>query len=284
MRHLAVHESTLRHIESAAGSNAHSFLLIGPSGIGKMSLSKLLAERMLDIDSLDNFPYALIISAPKDKKSISIDEVRELRHFLSLKVKSKEARNRVVIIEDAQLLSPDAQNALLKILEEPPKGTVIIMTITHAKALLPTVISRVQPLKVTRPTKETLKSVMAELFGGTSLTSFDSLYAMSGGNPGLMHALLSDSEHPLLKALDSTKEILSKPLYDRLLLVDKLSKNKDDLTDILDLLQQMSHIGLTSGNNAERWKRIYEASYDASDMLVRNVQAKLVVLNLMLNL
>ncbi|MEI9914152.1 MAG: hypothetical protein WDN66_04200 [Candidatus Saccharibacteria bacterium] len=60
-----------------------------------------------------------------DLKSISIDEVRAINDFLMLKVPVKRTINRIVIIEKAERLTLEAQNALLKNLEEPPLGTVL---------------------------------------------------------------------------------------------------------------------------------------------------------------
>lgn len=74
------------------------------------------------------------------KKEITVDQVRALS--ADSVVLPNEAPRKVYIIEDADLMNPQAQNAALKLLEEPPKGVIFILCVENAQALLPTVRSR----------------------------------------------------------------------------------------------------------------------------------------------
>ncbi|BBO82145.1 DNA polymerase III subunit delta' [Desulfosarcina ovata] len=76
---------------------------------------------------------------------IRIDQIRILLQTLTLK--PNEAAQRVVIISDAQAMNPEAGNALLKILEEPPDGTLLVLTAPEASDLLPTVVSRCRQIR-----------------------------------------------------------------------------------------------------------------------------------------
>ena len=76
---------------------------------------------------------------------IKIDQIRELCQVLTMK--PYEARVRVVIIADAHTLNPAAGNALLKMLEEPPARTVLILTAPQTGDLLPTIVSRCQHIR-----------------------------------------------------------------------------------------------------------------------------------------
>ena len=104
----------------------------------------------------DGHAQSLIIS-PEDGKAIGIESARQLERFMRLKVPSDKPYNRAAIIEDSHLMSIEAQNALLKTLEEPPAGTLIIMTVSYEPALLPTVRSRAQTLAVQRPEQQQVK-------------------------------------------------------------------------------------------------------------------------------
>lgn len=81
----------------------------------------------------------------EEKKNISISQVRDITALIS--VKKNEAKIRVVIIDDAGKMNIPAQNALLKILEEPPQGTLFILNALRLIDLLPTVISRCRHIR-----------------------------------------------------------------------------------------------------------------------------------------
>jgi len=86
----------------------------------------------------------LIQIAPKGS-AIKIDQIRQLQHALAMT--PYEARQRVVIIADAHAMTPEAGNALLKSLEEPPERTTLILVAHQATDLLPTIVSRCQHLR-----------------------------------------------------------------------------------------------------------------------------------------
>ncbi len=284
MTDLLIHPITKRSIDGIIKSPPHALLLVGPSGTGKVSLAVNIAEQILGLEStkLDDYAYSLHIM-PEDGKAISIDSVRQLERFLSLKVPRNNVYNRSIIIEDADTLTHEAQNALLKTLEEPPQSTIVILTASHLEGLLPTIISRVQAISVQKPIKNDLNVLYGEDF---SQSEIDKAYAVSAGLPGLMHAVLSDEDHPLKNATDQARSILSMNTYQRLLKVDELAKDKALATDIIYILQQMAHISLQSakGDAARKWQKIQLSSHNASEAFRASGQPKLVLTNLMLQL
>ncbi len=103
---------------------------------------------------IDKFDITLIekdTSGKTSTQSIGIEEVKNMQKKIFFKPIKSESK--AVIIEDAQLLTPEAQNALLKVLEEPPPNTIIILGSETKEALLPTILSRCQliPLEEERP-------------------------------------------------------------------------------------------------------------------------------------
>jgi DNA polymerase-3 subunit delta' len=205
-----------------------------------------------------------------------------MERFLSLKVPSKRLVDRAIIVEDSHLLTPEAQNALLKTLEEPPAGTILLLTATHEQTLLPTIRSRTQVLAVRRPAQADLRAHFVAR--GFKEVDIKQAYAMSGGLPGLMQALLGDEEHPLRAAAQQARELLGQSLFERLVTIDALSKQRELAADTIAMLQQMAHLSLRSatGAAAKRWQKILKASYEAADALQSSAQLKLVLTDMVL--
>ncbi|HUY85251.1 MAG TPA: hypothetical protein VMU97_01920 [Candidatus Dormibacteraeota bacterium] len=285
MKDLILHPTTRRQLESFLKSPAHAVLLVAPAGSGKRTLAIRLSEAVLGLSSGDfaDYPYKMLVS-DEEGKAIGIETVREVERFLSLKVPGagKQAHNRPVIIENAHLLSTEAQNALLKTLEEPPAGTFIILTAASEQALLPTIRSRAQLIPVNRPEQTAVES---HFQAQNDIQAIRQAYAVSGGLPGLMQAMLGQTDHPLMLATQYARQLLSQPAYERLLCVDELSKQRQLALDTAFILQQMARVSLqtASGQAAAKWQRVLNGGYQAAKALDGNAQPKLALTNLMLS-
>lgn len=284
MKDLIIHPFTLECLENMSASPPQATILVGPAGGGKRTLAVTLAEDILGLEpgGIADYPYKMLI-ADVDGKAIGIETIREVERFLSLKVPAGAAYNRPVIIENAHLLSLEAQNALLKTLEEPPPGTFIIMTARSEHALLPTIRSRSRLLDIKRPEKAAVQQYFKKR--GADEGAVGQAYAISGGWPGLLRALLDHNDHPLLQATEYARRLLSQTAYDRLLAVDELSKQRQLATDVTFILRQMAHVSLQSatGKAAAKWQKVLDASYRAAESLAANGQPKLVLTDLMLS-
>lgn len=285
MKQLILNPLTRQQAEAFTTRPSHALMLVGPTGSGKHTLAISLAESVLELPDggFADHPYALLV-APEDGKAIGIEAARKLEQFLALKVPGKSTHDRAIIIEDAHLLTTEAQNALLKTLEEPPEGTILILTASHEQAVLPTIRSRAQAIPVGRLERGNLESHFAEQ--NFDKASIDRAYAISGGLPGLMHALLNEGEHPLVQATEKARELLSRSAYERLAMVDELAKQKALALDTTVILQQMARLSLqtASGPAAKKWHGVLKASYSANEALLVNAQPKLVLTQLMLSL
>lgn len=284
MDELVIHPQTIAQLEAYIQAPSHAALLVGPSGSGKLSIVKKLAEKVLELEpgKFDTYSYSLIVKSEEQGKAIGIEAARQLEHFLSLKVPRKQAVNRAVIIEDSHLLTPEAQNALLKTLEEPPAGTIVLLTASHQNTLLPTIQSRVQTVAVRRPAQTALQTHFKKQ--GFNDTEIEQAYAMSGGLPGLMLALLDEDEHPLRAAAQQARQLLSQPVFERLVLADMLSRQRELAVDTVTILQQMAYVSLQTavGQAANRWQKVLQASYEAAEALQTSAQLKLVLTDMAL--
>jgi DNA polymerase-3 subunit delta' len=127
---------------------AHAYLISGPAGSGKRDVARFLADLVAGRAGVaeGGSPNTDIHSIEPESKSrrILIDQVRQIERALQLRASG--AGRKVGIIYDADRLQPQAANAFLKTLEEPPGNSILILTTAHPGLLLDTVISRCIPV------------------------------------------------------------------------------------------------------------------------------------------
>jgi len=289
MSDLVLHQITEQAIAALIARPVHAVQISGPAGSGKFSIARQAAAGLLGVtvDSLAVYPYIKVVSPDETtaNRSISIESIRELQRFLTLRIPGKQGSiARVIIIQDAHTMAAEAQNALLKTLEEPPADTVVILTAQSKDIMLPTIQSRVRHVVALQPTADQLSTHFIGRQYGTA--DIAKAIMLSGGLPGLTAALLDgNTDHPLVTATVHARGILQSKSYERLLLVDGLSKQKQLSVDVLYVLSQMARMSLlkaTDASSVQRWRRILRATYDAHEQLSRNTQVKLVLTNFML--
>lgn len=286
-----LHPKTETAMDSFVDDPVHALLITGSMGSGKGHLAYILAMRLFDDATMtreqyDNHPRIKILR-PVEGRSIPIESIRALSSFLNLKLPGNQGNvSRIVVIEDAQYMTTEAQNALLKTLEEPPAHTVLLLTAPNLDSVLPTIRSRSRQLAVLPPSTET---VTAYFQGhGHDPDAIVRALQLSSGLPGLTHLLLAeDQTHPLYTAVTHARGILQSKTYERLLLVDTLSKQKDVCMDIMYVIARMARTAMSraSDNRTQaRWHGIMKAAYLAEQRLRSSVQAKLVLTDFMLTI
>lgn len=286
---LLLHNSSHRAIDDFLAQPSHALLLVAPMGSGKGAVAQFIASQLLALDEakLEHYPYFKRLQ-PQTSKAISIDEVRELIHFTTLRTPTTaRTTSRVVIIENSQQLTVQAQNALLKTIEEPPVGTCLILTAPSERSILPTIRSRIQQISLQIPTVASVTTFFKAR--GYSETAIKRAIMISGGLPGVMHALLeADTSHPLFAATNLAREVLQKPAFERLLMADVLAKDRELWLNLLFILGQMANIAIEQAEadlaTIRRWQRVLAATYEAQAQTQANAQLKLVLLNFMLSL
>ncbi len=281
---LVLHPKTLGQVTVFVEKPVHGLLLVGNIGVGKLSIAQYIATTLLNVDHLNllRHPYYQQITP---EGSITIDQVRELKNFLLLKTTGSDSIRRLVVIEQAELMTLEAQNALLKLLEEPPKDTVLILTSSQPQKLLATIRSRIREIAIMKPAK----ADVLEFFSTNDQPEVIKAYHMSDGNIGLMHTLLNtDEEHPLAANINLAKEILKKTTYERLLLVNELA-NKDTI-QLLNAIYSVCNAALKVAVEKDDQKRITEwykrckTIHSAQDELAYKPQNKLLLTHIMMSL
>ena len=166
---------------------------------------------------------------------IKIDQIRAL--CLTLAMKPYEASMRVVLISDAQAMNSAASNALLKVLEEPPTGTILILVANHTSDLLPTIVSRCRHIRFNPISKTKMESVLVRKHGLDPENAMIIATMADGSFSRALHMHRTNwinRRNWLISELDS----LSSESISRLLAFgEQLAKNKDALPVALEVMK-----------------------------------------------
>lgn len=277
-------------IDKFIDNPSHSLLLIGKFGSGKKTLAEYIAQEVLNLSSIEELnrhPYFSFVVS--ENNVISIEKIRNLKKFFQLKTTGNNLIRRVVIIENAETMNDEAQNAILKILEEPPDDSLIILTVSNESLLKPTVLSRTQKIKLFKPTKDEVIKHYVE--NGANPSVINKNYIFTNGAIGLMGSLIDgDNQSRYSVYIEEAKTILSSNMFDRLTFVDALAKDKDTLSVKLFCLKQIAKTAFTQAidKNSEklinRWLKTLEAVQNSEDQLEKGANTKLLLTNLFLNM
>ena len=215
------------------GTLSHAHLIIGPNGIGKSILARIFALKILNKDK--DIDYVDIINYRPSKASMGVDEVREIIEEVSKR--PYEGDKKVIIIHEGSRLTVQAQNALLKTIEEPPQGVYIILLAESLETLLDTIKSRCQVYKLT-PLNNKQMEMYINTLGKYSEEEIRASLAYGEGIPGKAERLLNDSNLSelrevimnLLKDINYAKEDLV------LIYENKLENYKTEKDEVLNLM------------------------------------------------
>jgi len=210
----------------------HAYLFSGPEQVGKFTLAKMFGRAIIlslkqieFVDAID--PTAsldLLVLEPEveekkgitKRKAIPTEKIRDVQQELSLY--PYHGKKKVLVINDAHMLTTGAQNALLKTLEEPASTSMIILVTHEQGRLLPTIVSRCQKLNFSLVADEQMRAD----FGADKELIFFSM-----GRPGRLKNLLADPSQKIFQrdAERELKIVISGTINEKLKLAEELSKN-----------------------------------------------------------
>lgn len=245
------HENILKSLITSVREDRtqHAYIFEGEKGVGKVNAADLFAATLVcsgealapcgicgacvGAKAKTNPDIKHITSG--EKKSIGADVMRQLAS--DAYVRPFESEKKVYII-DGDVMTEQAQNAFLKILEEPPEYAVFIILVSNIQILCQTIISRCTVLRFTALKKEKIKEYIAKKYPDADA---DFIAAYSEGNPGKADEIMKREDFFLLRR-NSLKMILpmvSEHKISAYRIADFLEENKEDAVLIIGIWQSM---------------------------------------------
>lgn len=232
------------------GRIPHAVLIDGPDGCGKKTLARIIAAaavcesdgekpcgqcRQCKNALLGIHPDIKLIEGDGDTGSIKIAAARQIR--ADAYVLPNDGPRKVFIIANAENMVEPAQNALLKVLEEPPKSVMFILTCDSRSNMLATVRSRMQCINVSEVSIQEAADTLIKICKDITPDEAARAAGISGGNIGKAKTILGEGFTVVSDFISSfVKAWCSQNLYNFLLFSGTLSKDKELFAAFLDIL------------------------------------------------
>lgn len=267
------------------GNYVHAYLLCGMNGVGKRTLARLMAQYILCrgekqeepcgqcpecIRFLDGtHPDVVYLRPEKERKNITVDQIRSL---VALAAEHTYAGGRrIICVEQAEKMNPQAQNALLKTLEEPQAENVFLLLCEDTALLLPTIVSRCRVVKLHPWPKQVILNALER--AGAPAEHQEEAAVLAGGSIGLALATATDADFWERRAevmgdfftLTSRSQILG--ISNRW--KDRRDQAEELLRDVEEMLRSLwlAHVGLLDAQGIASfpisWQRLAREGEDA---------------------
>lgn len=225
-------------------SNAYVFE--GCDGVGKKLCARIFAQALVcekenapcDVCTMciqakaKTLPDIITVQKDSDKTQIGVDNVRE-QVISEVYIKPRNARRKIFIIEQGDTLSTEAQNALLKVLEEPPEYVTFIICVTSKEKLLPTVLSRSQTVSFFPLSAETVEQYIKD--NEKDVKDTKTIAKLSRGSIGMAKDLIKDESKMVRieKSIKCITNLLKNSLRAREM-TEFLTEEKENITEVID--------------------------------------------------
>ena len=248
------HNKIIEHLKNAIAMDkvSHAYIFNGEDNSGKMMLAEAFAMALqcegdgerpcMNCRSCrqakeHNQPDIIYIGRDEEKpKSISVDEIRTMLNN-DIVIKPYSSKYKIYIIDNAEKMNVQAQNALLKTIEEPPAYGVIMLLTTNADSFLPTILSRCITLNLKTVEEEKIKSHLMKAYQIPDYQA-EVCAAFAQGNVGKAIQLASSDEFNELKrdVISLVKKADDMEIYELTQTIKQVGEYKKKIDEYLDLL------------------------------------------------
>ncbi len=251
-RDIVGQEQIKEHLQNALETHkvSHAYIINGEKSSGKEFIARVFAMALQcergGVEPCnvchsckqalsDNQPDIIRVTHEKPN-TISVDDIRaQVNNDVAIRPYS--SRYKVYIINEAEKMTPQAQNAILKTLEEPPEYAVILLLVSNVNSLLPTILSRCVVLNMKPVRDELVKNYLMEQLQVPDYKA-EVCVAFARGNVGKAKALASSEEFENVKseALGLLKYIQEMEIQEIVAAIKKIGEYKLEISDYLDIL------------------------------------------------
>lgn len=235
------------------GRISHAYLFVGPEGIGKRLFARCLAQSLfcqrIDDALLDacgecpgcrqflagNHPDLTEVGLPEGKRELPLELFLGRKEHrgqegmcYELSLRPNIASRRIAIIDDAHLLNTESANALLKTIEEPPGGALLILIATTIDAMLPTIRSRCQTVRFSPLSTEDVRDLLLSLGWEKDQQAAAEIASLSEGSMTVAHTLIE----PAIRQLrEQVSKSMRSPSFNRVDTVAALLEQLEEIGD-----------------------------------------------------
>ncbi len=247
----------------------HAIMLSGASGSGLGTLADSLASEIVQRRS------DILMVEADEKGTITIERVRSLY----VETRSTRQSKRVVIIDDLDTMSREAQNAFLKLLEEPTPQTFFILTSHQPQKLLPTITSRAQSIEI-RPISSSLSQKMLKNASISDDLKLQQMLFIASGLPAELSRIASNEQYFAEQAefMRVARSLVQLKLYDRLVVIAKYT-DRAKAQELVEVLGRLVGFMLTRSPDDKLF-----AMVDAIELTAQRLQANGHVKSQLMNL
>lgn len=245
------HEQVVAHIQNAVKLNkiSHAYIINGEKGMGKKMLANLFVQTLQcekgEINPCGSCQSCVqmkdgnqpdVINVTHEKASIGVDDIRHQINN-SMGIKPYISKYKIYIIDDGNKMTEQAQNALLKTIEEPPAYGIIIILTENADKLLPTILSRCVTLNLKPIHTEAIKeSLMKDYQIPDYAAGISAMFSQGNMGKAIRYATSDEFIQRKEEVLHILRHIEEMELHEIIDATKDISKNKLEINDYIDLM------------------------------------------------
>lgn len=245
MQQPLLHPQSKKLLDACVNALPQALIVTGQAGTGTLEVAKYISSTM-------GSPLEIIVpkKKAKDGSKFEVDVIsgrvltEDIRSLYD-SVRGKQTSPRVFIIQSADRMMPNAQHALLKLLEEPGHNVYFILETYNAQQLFATIRSRAQTLTILPLTSDQTDIYIKDL-GVADPTRRVQLRYIAEGLPVQLEKLVSDPEYFAKQAqyINDARQFLQASTYDKVLMAQKYSTNREQAIDLLNAAMQITRHSL----------------------------------------